>query len=246
MTAFYFGSAARQLFGTYEAPPGGSRRGVVLCNPFGREYLLAHPTNRYLARRLADGGWSALRFDYLGTGDSAGVDTDASQTEWLRDINLAIDELQEIENVSEIALVGLRVGAAFAAMVAAQRDDVRRLVLWDPIADGSSYVRELVGRAPSGGADAAEANGVLLSAQLQRDLRALEPKSYRLRLPSTLLLNTSASETAYQPVAAQLQDARVAYEGAHVPDIAIWREEFGTSGVALAVQAVNRIVSWMS
>jgi hypothetical protein len=37
----------------------------------------------------------------------------------------------------------------------------------------------------------------------------------------------------------------VACEYAHVPDIAVWREEWGTGGVGMAVQAISRIVSWL-
>ena len=73
MIPMYFGSSARKLFGIYEAPMTGSAaRGVVICPPWGQEYLRAHRALRLLATRLCNAGFHVFRFDYSGTGDSVG------------------------------------------------------------------------------------------------------------------------------------------------------------------------------
>ena len=46
--------------------------GVVIVPPVGYEYWSSHRTLRTLAERLAGQGCCALRFDFDGTGDSAG------------------------------------------------------------------------------------------------------------------------------------------------------------------------------
>ena len=44
----------------------------------------------------------------------------------------------------QVTLVGLRLGATIAAAVAANRDDVDRLVLWDPVTDGADYMQSVL------------------------------------------------------------------------------------------------------
>ena len=62
------------------APGGGaSSVGVVIVPPIGYEYWSSHRTLRTLAERLAEQGCSRLRFDFDGTGDSAGDQWDPAR-----------------------------------------------------------------------------------------------------------------------------------------------------------------------
>lgn len=144
MEAFYFGPSESYLFGAFHPRQGVNRNeGIVLCNPFGQEYLRAHKSMRRLAINLAELGYPVLRFDYRGTGDSAG-DLDGVRAEdWVADINHAIQELIDMAAVPKVALVGLRLGALLAAQTAHQHEQVSRLVMWDPIADGAEYVESI-------------------------------------------------------------------------------------------------------
>ena len=74
MNLLFFGSSARQLFGAYHTPPStvAERGGAVLCPSWGSEYQASHRILRRLATRLSESGYHVLRFDYYGTGDSAG------------------------------------------------------------------------------------------------------------------------------------------------------------------------------
>lgn len=129
---FFFGASERRLFGVYDAPAKGKRKGVVLCNPLGAEYYFAHQSLHYLGQLLADEGTHVMRFDWFGCGDSAGAEPgdDASR---LEDLDWAIDELKDTAGVRKVDLVGLRAGAG-PALAAAKRKDVSRIVLWDPVA----------------------------------------------------------------------------------------------------------------
>lgn len=149
MNPFYFGTTDRRLFGAHTparvGARGGSIRAIVLCSPWGQEYLRAHRSMRLLADMLAGAGNDVLRFDYYGTGDSAGDMVDGSVQGWEADIETAIDELKDISGAPKVALVGLRLGATLAARVAVRRRrDVGALVLWDPVVSGSAYVAELL------------------------------------------------------------------------------------------------------
>src|SRR6185503_18450344 len=123
MQPFYFGTSEQQLFGVYHAAESGSskRAGVVLCQPVGHEYLRAHRAFRNLAMALAGQGFHVLRFDYFATGDSAGDGEQLSVRQCLSDLATAIDELKDIAGVTKVSLVGLRLGATFAALAASGR-----------------------------------------------------------------------------------------------------------------------------
>lgn len=145
MRAFQFGRSEAPLLGLHHAPAASApRRGaLVLCHPFGSEYLRAHRSLRELAGRLAQAGFHALRFDYFGTGDSAGEGEEAELPRWLEDIGTAVEEARELAGSETVCLVGLRLGATLAALWASRAGGVRRAVLWAPVVRGSDYLQEL-------------------------------------------------------------------------------------------------------
>lgn len=141
MEAFYFGPSESYLLGLFHPRQGTNRNeGIVLCNPFGQEYLRAHKSMRRLAINLAELGYPVLRFDYRGTGDSAGDIDGHTADHWVDDIGHAIQELVDMAAVPRVALIGLRLGALLAAQAADRHHQVSRLVMWDPIVDGAEYV----------------------------------------------------------------------------------------------------------
>jgi pimeloyl-ACP methyl ester carboxylesterase len=132
----YLGTRERRLFAAYEPAAVKERRtrAAVLCYPWGAEYTFAHRTMRQLAVKLSTCGFHTLRFDYFGTGDSGGEDSEASPAAAEVDIESAIEGLQDIVGVAQVALIGLRLGATLAARAAMRRkENVEALVLWDPI-----------------------------------------------------------------------------------------------------------------
>src|SRR5688500_12041784 len=129
-----FGSGS-ELFGWYHAPHGASRRGwgVVLCNPIGDDLVRAHRPLRHMAERLAAAGFPVVRCDGRGTGGSAGDERGPARVAaWTEDVGLAVDELKALSGVSQVCLVGARMGATLALVGAARRQDVAGLVLWNP------------------------------------------------------------------------------------------------------------------
>ena len=145
MHPFFFGTSGRRLFGAYHAPQGGRGRlpAVVLCQPFGHEYLRAHRAFRNLAIAIAERGHHVIRFDYFGTGDSAGSSDEHTVEQSLADIAAAIEEVKDISEAAEVSLVGLRLGATLAMLAASGRRDVDRVILWDPVVDGGTHLASL-------------------------------------------------------------------------------------------------------
>ena len=146
MNLLFFGSSSRQLFGAYHTPPSdvSSRGAAVLCPPWGSEYLVSHRIFRRLAVRLSDSGYHVLRFDYYGTGDSAGERQEGDLTSWYADAAQAVDELRDMSGQAEVAAFGIRLGAVIAWRLALTRADVHTVVMWDPVVNGADYVSELI------------------------------------------------------------------------------------------------------
>jgi pimeloyl-ACP methyl ester carboxylesterase len=152
MSPFYFGTAERRLFGIYEAARRSPVKGAaVLCYPWGPEYIHAHRSLRQLSNMLTAAGIHTLRFDYFGTGDSAGEMTEAQLADWEANIRTALSELQDITNATQVSLIGLRLGATLAANIAVTAGPrLRSLVLWDPIVCGEEHVNDLYRASPAG------------------------------------------------------------------------------------------------
>jgi uncharacterized protein len=141
-----FGAANRQLFGLYQPASNSKSRGecIVLCNPFGQEAIRSHRLFKVLADRLCRDGFHVLRFDYFGTGDSAGNDDEVSLWGFVDDLLTADQELAQLSACARRSWVGLRLGATVAALGSAKsRTPPNRLILWEPVVNGINYLGEL-------------------------------------------------------------------------------------------------------
>jgi len=144
MTPMLFGPASRQLFGLFHAAERESSIALLICSPFGQEAIRAHRLLRVLSDRLARVGTPVLRFDYYGTGDSPGDDTEGDLEGWRRDVCAAHEELRRRVGGRRIIWLGVRLGASLAVMAAKSgRCDPSKLIMWDPIIEGARYVEQL-------------------------------------------------------------------------------------------------------
>ena len=133
-------------FGWLHPAPG--LRGVVLCGPYGHEELCVHRAWKCFAESLAAAGLPTLRFDYPGSGDSAGDDSEPDRMRaWLDGVKAAVGRLREDTGVTELTLVGFRLGSllatAAALELAEEGQGVDALALLAPITSGRKAVREL-------------------------------------------------------------------------------------------------------
>jgi dienelactone hydrolase len=159
----------------------------VICAPLGVEESCAHRALHHWARTLAAAGYPTLRFDYDGTGNSIGSDTDADRVaSWISSIVDASAHLRELSTVRQIVLLGVRAGGTLA-MAAADRAGADGLILFAARASGRAYAREVLafGRLMRASHDDAEPNdaagaveqvaGFVSTAATMQELAALDP-----------------------------------------------------------------------
>jgi len=145
MKPMFMGDAARKLYGVYHPPAKPTRRShaVLLCYPGVQEYSASHWAFKRLAGLLARDGHHVLRFDYFGTGDSAGGTEEGLPEIWVDNIRQAAAELKDLSGARQLSLVGKRLGGLLAALSCDPRLSPQRLVLWEPVVSGRAYVEEL-------------------------------------------------------------------------------------------------------
>ena len=137
----HFGSN-NELFGLYHAPAGVAKKAVLLCPPLGQDLIRSHRVYRQLAETFAAEGTAALRFDYYGSGDSAGRSVDVSWTRCIADIIVAARELRARSGCPALIAFGARLGGSLA-IAAAAAAHFAELIVWDPVLDGVAHVTRL-------------------------------------------------------------------------------------------------------
>jgi pimeloyl-ACP methyl ester carboxylesterase len=142
---FFFEHDAIRLFGVIDcADRRAPDAGVVLCHPYAEEKQLTDRVLVRFARRLADAGFAALRFDCRGYGESQGELQDSTLETQIGETLAAAALLRSRFRLKSVVFLGVRLGATIAALAAERDPDVSGLVLWSPIVSGRTYVRELV------------------------------------------------------------------------------------------------------
>jgi pimeloyl-ACP methyl ester carboxylesterase len=144
VTPFWFGPESCRMLAWYHAPIGPKMEcAVLLCPPFGHEYLVAYRGYRKLAETLAGAGFPCLFFDYDGMGDSVESDLPRVQA-WRESILAAAAELRTASGVANLVLFGVRLGALLAASVA-NEVSAAALMMLAPVVAGRAFVREQLG-----------------------------------------------------------------------------------------------------
>ncbi len=258
ITPFYFG-ADQGLFGLYYTPETDKKQdmAILLCPSMGQEYIRAHRTYRQLAFRLARAGFPTMRFDYYASGDSAGDDSEVSIVRWQADISTAIAELRQRSGVEQVSLIGLRLGASLAALVGAQRQDIVRLVAWEPLVSGSDFVEELIERhqnwlyyflnKPATGAkheNLTELLGFTFTQSLFDELNALDLLALRQKPAQNILVIERATQPLTGKFQARLESLGSATQYQVVEGPQIWTED--PDKALIPQQVLQAIINWIT
>jgi alpha-beta hydrolase superfamily lysophospholipase len=262
---FFFGTSDQQLLGVHHPPEQQEVRdgAVLLCPPLGHEYVAAHGSLQQLASRLARAGFHALRFDYFGTGDSAGEIGAASVEHWIRDVQTAVEELRDTSGSKQVCVVGLRLGATIAALAAARaraagNHVIRAAVLWEPILRGQDHLDEIYQlqerwlaamylRSPRHLMDSArpEVMGFEWPTALQAELRAIDLADLTAAPADHVLIMQNTPGDRYQPLQQKLASFGCQAQAEHLPATIAWTGAHWQTIALPPAEVIRRISSWI-
>ena len=126
-----------ELFCSIHAPIAGAEAILVMCPPVLADHSFSYRREVLLALELARRGVAVWRFHYAGTGHSEGSPGTVSFETIVADAAFVVESASSAAALP-VTVSGTRVGAMVAAAVAGNGP----VVLWEPIADGSAYLRE--------------------------------------------------------------------------------------------------------
>ena len=261
MHSYFFGPSERQLLAVHHHAQGTPRRdhGVVLCYPWGYEYVNALRGCRQLATRLARAGFDVLRFEFYGCGDSAGWGEEADLERWLDDVSAALGELGGRGRARAVSLVGVRLGGSLAALAAARRSDVQGLVLWEPVVSGASYLADLrlrhaaflasereEGRSQATYNTPDEIMGFPLSGTLASGLEQLDLRTIA-RAPAAHVLVVGEQDAAIDDAfTAHLRQLGSDVSLLALPGTKIWMRKVGHERALVPVPILDAVSAWFS
>jgi hypothetical protein len=141
----FFGPSDSPLFGVVHLPIDRQiRAGVLICRSLGKEGMDSVRIERILAESLALRGFGVLRFDYLGTGDSAYRQVrDDAVSNWVTSVGHALEYLSSIGAATTTA-IGIRAGCLILDeyLTQSHAPNPNRVVFFDPVGTGRRYIRE--------------------------------------------------------------------------------------------------------
>lgn len=145
----------KSVVGTLETPDNATEPAPVVLMLHGftgsRDELPVKDTEEGVfartARQLAENGYASLRIDFRGSGESQGAWEDTTFSGQIADAVAAIDWLknsQDIDN-DNISVLGWSQGGLVAAHAAAERPEVKSVILWAPVTNPMATFSSLFG-----------------------------------------------------------------------------------------------------
>ena len=143
----YIQTDAGPLFRVLDRPEGAgrARAAVLFLAPCGDEKRAAYGASARLAGHLAAAGAAVLRFDYFGTGDSAGESQEVSLATMRRDAAAAAAALGELVPGATLEVLGVRMGGSLALELGAGLGAAKTVAV-APVVSGHNWLRQERGR----------------------------------------------------------------------------------------------------
>lgn len=129
-----------QTFVTHHHAAGS--RFAIIAPPLFEEYARTRKLLVNLARELAMSGIDVIRFDYPGTGLSAGTTRELTVSGAIDALTSTVAYTQQC-GAARIDLLGFRFGG-YLALAKASELPIARLIVWEPVLDLTAYFHELL------------------------------------------------------------------------------------------------------
>lgn len=140
----WLGERSRRLYAALHRPARPSPLpGVLFVPPLLHEQPRSRRFMTEVASGLAAVGLPCMRFDFFGTGDSAGSGEECDFGSMKRDLDAAVAALRQHGDVDRVVLLGWRAGALPLQVWLRDGGIAELLVLWEPIINGQRWLTEL-------------------------------------------------------------------------------------------------------
>ena len=188
----------QQLVGMFHRPAGrGPFPAVMFLHGFTGSKIESHRLFVETARALASAGIAALRFDFRGCGDSAGLFRDMTVSGQCADARAALRFLKRHPDVDakRLGLLGMSMGGMIAALTLAETRAFRCAVLWNPVASPRMLRdRRMVAGMPEQlkKFGVVDQGGWIMGARFVEELGTVNPvrAAARIRTPVLLVVGT--------------------------------------------------------
>jgi len=163
------------IFGVIHLPEQIPAPGLIMCHGFTGHKAETHRLFVDTAREFCRHGLAVLRFDFRGSGDSAGEFREMTVSREIADARAALDFLASRSEVDagRLGVLGLSLGGCVAACVAGREERVRALVLWAAVAHLSRLHQRLTPEFAS--KDVLDMQGWALGRPFLEDLQQVDP-----------------------------------------------------------------------
>lgn len=184
----------RHIFGVIHLPETKPAPAVVMCHGFTGQRSEAHRLSVLTARELAARGVASLRFDFRGSGDSAGDFRDMTISGEIADARAAFQYLASRPEVDadKIGISGLSMGGLVSACLAGRDPRIKAVCLWSAAGDTKricdKYDEMLVGK------DIVDYGGWEVSRAFVEDLRKIAPYEEAAKFAGPVLIIHGAND----------------------------------------------------
>lgn len=188
-----FASAGETVAAVLHVPESTPAPGVIMCHGFTGHKAETHRLFVHTARDFAAHGLAVLRFDFRGSGDSAGDFRDMTITREIEDARAALGFLafRPEADGDRLGVLGLSLGGCVAACTAGRDERVKALVLWAALAHPTRLADRLR-EAFQGDAQVMDYSGWDIGRGLMEDADTLKPleEVHAYRGPALILHGT--------------------------------------------------------
>jgi uncharacterized protein len=226
------------------------RRGVpaaVLLHGFTGDRMESHWIFVKCSRALARAGIASLRFDFYGSGESDGEFLEMTLENEIADALAAVEFVRRQRGIDprRVALVGLSLGGAIAALIA-ERARVQALIMWSAPAHLAEIANVTANSAKAipGREKLVDYNGHKISTELLKQINTIDPLGQiaSFRQP-TLLIHPEKDDYVpkihadhyFERVGAAIKEAVVIPNADHTFSSVAWEQE-----------VIDRTVKWLA
>lgn len=146
LEAFLTASRGKQMVCILEMPEKNVDKNtlIVFCHGFAGHKITPHRMAPNLSRILAQKGYSMLRADYIGSGDSEGGAEYMTIPGEIDDQEAAYKRALQFRSWERVIILGYSLGGTIASLLT-ERIESCGLILWAPVSDPYWNIHHIIG-----------------------------------------------------------------------------------------------------